>query len=269
MSDQPPDRSRIAEIDIGEIIAGPDPDHHPAPAKLSDGSYLRNATAFPEKSLRRYDARVGWSGWTNVIFAALTAIGTLFFALRGFEPQESSQRIRLHPGEYIYPQPRQSNEGPSQGEESTSGSGRESHLAKNVSSTANRSEQSQSGDGRSFNPSSPPNPGSSNGNHSSSGDGSARGNDAAGSKSAASKSVQAKKSTAARTRRIGLSRTNKASCVQKNSTVNTASAHSGSQTSSGPAKAGQTSISHSINGASRLGTGSIRGMSLRGGMRGR
>jgi len=268
MSDQPPDRSRITEIDIGEIIAGPEPES----AKLSEESYLRNATAFPEKSLRRYDARVGWSGWTNVIFAALTAIGTLFFALRGFEPQEDSQRIRLHPGEYIYPQPRQSNEGPSQGEESTSGSGRENHFAKNVSSTANRPEQSQSGDGRSFNPSSPSNgnPGSSNGNHSSSGDGSARGNDAASSKSAASKVVQAKKSTAARTRKMGMSRTNKPSGVPKNSTVRTASVHGGSQTSSAAAaKTGQTSISHSMNGASRLGTGSIRGMSMHGGMGGR
>jgi len=49
----------------------------------------------------------GWSGWTNVIFAALTAIGALFWAFHGFDPHERSRLLHAHTSEYIYPRPAQ------------------------------------------------------------------------------------------------------------------------------------------------------------------
>ena len=293
MSAQPPHRPRTAEIDIREVLAGPESDR--APADSSTHWVERGSRALPGKNLLRgYNtaAGIGWSGWTNIVFAALTSIGVLFWALRGFDSHERFRSIHGRVGEYVYPRPAPGDQAARRFAATGSGlapTGRSEWSA--TATTFNSSSVPHPFTDRTDNPSLPadPNSGSLNGNHPETTASSARTNEAGSGRSSAEGKSASSHQVGSKTRTRSSSRVEKnvhhsssgvsshffswigskfrGSAGQrgklKSGTSSTGSQHAGAPISrTGPAKSNQSSIGHSLNGASRLSGGTIRGAGL-------
>ena len=295
MSAQPPHRPRTAEIDIRDVLAGPESDNDRARADSSAQWVERSSRALLGKNLLRgYNTTsgIGWSGWTNVGFAALISIGVFFWALRGFDSHERFRSIHGRVGEYMYPRPAPGDQAARRFAGAGSGLARTGRPESSATATTfNSSSVPHPFTDRTDNPSLPadPNSGSLNGNHPAKTASSARTNEAGSGRSSAEGKSASSHQVGSKTR------TRSSSRMQKNAhhsssgvsshffswiasklrgspsqtgRLKSGTSSAGSQraaapiSKTGPAKSNQSSIGHSLNGASKLSGGTIRGAGL-------
>lgn len=270
MSAQPPHHSRTAEIDICEVLAGPETDNGRV---TPDSSANWNAPCSPalagKDGLRRYNpAGFGWSGWTNVVFAAVTAIGAFFWALHGFDPHEGLRSIRAHTSEYIYPRPAQID----QAARGLAGTGADLARTGRPESSATSTGLNGSSVTHPFtdqNSNTPlpanPNAGFANGNHSATAAGSGQTNEAgSGRSSVGSNQVTAK----GRTKPGSRTKKNEHQSGKSNCAATVAGSERGKAPVSqiGQVKPNQSSIARPFNSASKPSAVTIRNTMMHGGL---
>ena len=107
MSDQPPHNPQTKEIDIRQILPVSDTTETHAPPRVVGDDFKSGQPSFGRNELlRSYDAiRIGWSGWANVIFAALASILGVFCTLRFFDYPEAVRTRHARASEYFYGRP--------------------------------------------------------------------------------------------------------------------------------------------------------------------
>jgi general stress protein YciG len=268
MSAQPPHHPRTAEIDIREVLAATESDNDRATADSSAHWIEPGSRALSGKNLLRryYTARFGWSGWTNVVFAALTAIGALFWALRGFDSYERLRSIHARASEYIYPRPAPGDQAARNLAETGPDSARTGRPDSNSTSTTfNGSSVPHPFTDQSGNAPLPPNPnpGFTNGSHPDTATNSTRTNEAGSGRSFANgRTVASNVAAKGGTRSSSRTKKNDQSERSKCGTTSLGLARGGAPISkTGPAKSNQSSIAHPLNSAVRSGLGSgLRGL---------
>ena len=105
MAAQPPKDSRIAEIDIREILTDSTSKPQAAPELISRG--FEPATPAGDTGLLGHHgaSRIGWPDWANILFAVLTVAGGLLSTFRYFESHEAFRSRHLREGELLYGRP--------------------------------------------------------------------------------------------------------------------------------------------------------------------
>jgi hypothetical protein len=109
MFPQPPDHPETREIDIRQILGAPDLNRTATQSGRSNGVFRFGQFALAGSDwLSTYHAlRIGWSGWVNIIFAALISVVGIFWTLRFFVTPEvfRPSHSHLRAKEYFYGRP--------------------------------------------------------------------------------------------------------------------------------------------------------------------
>lgn len=96
------------EINFREILATTEENVYPSPASVAlDQQEVARRPSAQCSSLAMYyrAVRIGWSGWTNIIFATITSVGALFCTFHFFDSPDHFRRGSLSSREVLYPRP--------------------------------------------------------------------------------------------------------------------------------------------------------------------
>jgi hypothetical protein len=96
------------EINFREILATTEESEYPSPASVAlDQQEVARRRSAQCSSLATYyrAVRIGWSGWTNIIFATITSVGALFCTFHFFDSPDHFRRGSLSSREVLYPRP--------------------------------------------------------------------------------------------------------------------------------------------------------------------
>jgi hypothetical protein len=140
MSAQPENSPKAIEIDIRDVLAGAEAHYDEKSNFPNVGDQFDSApsNAGVNHLLRSCEAiRIGRSGWANVIFAALTAIGGIFLTLSFFDSPDAVRRFGRPPErEFFYPRPNlEAAEQPQPASGKPASSSRAIHAGGNVAAT--------------------------------------------------------------------------------------------------------------------------------------